>query len=108
MTTMLYEKEWNEYLERKAHSEYVNSLLPDDSLLKTRDLTDKESIDKGEMLLMPKETKIVITTMTELPEYCYNCPCHDGEYDRCNADNERRTSIYRPFWCPLKEVETDK
>ena len=119
MTTMLYEKEWNEYLERKAHSEYVNSLLPDGSLLKTRDLTDEESsvyekqlesesIDIGERLLMPKETKIVITTMTELPEYCYNCPCHDGEYDRCNADNERRTSIYRPFWCPLKELETDK
>ena len=35
MTTMLYEKEWNDYLERKSHSEYVNSLLPDDSLLKT-------------------------------------------------------------------------
>lgn len=49
--------------------------------------------------------EIIITTMAELPEYCYDCPCHDGENDRCNAGNERRSSIYRPFWCPLKERE---
>ena len=49
------------------------------------------------------EAKIVITTMSELPEYCYDCPCHDGENDKCKADAEGRTSIYRPFWCPLKE-----
>ena len=41
--------------------------------------------------------------MSELPEYCYNCPCHDGENDKCRADTEGRTSIYRPFWCPLRE-----
>ena len=51
--------------------------------------------------------EIIINTMTELPEYCYDCPCHDGENDRCNADNERRLSIYRPFWCPLKEQEAE-
>lgn len=107
------------YLERKAHSEYVNSLLPDDSLLKTRDLTDEESsvyekhlesesIDIGERLLMPKETKIVITTMSELPEFCYKCPCHDGDFNRCNADSKKPTPIFRPSWCPLKEMEIDK
>lgn len=53
--------------------------------------------------IKPPEIKIVITTMLELPEYCYNCPCHDGENDRCRADTEGRTSIYRPFWCPLRE-----
>lgn len=66
---------------------------------------------KGNMnTLMPKtreikshEAKIVITTMSELPKYCYDCPCHDGENDKCKADTESRTSIYRPFWCPLKE-----
>ena len=53
--------------------------------------------------IKPPETKIVITSMSELPEYCYDCPCHDGENDKCKADAEGRTSIYRPFWCPLKE-----
>ena len=45
---------------------------------------------------------VIITTMDKLPEYCYNCPCHDGEGSRCRADTEERDSIYRPFWCPLK------
>ena len=52
---------------------------------------------------------IVITTMTELPEYCYKCPCHDGENGQCDADPERRYSFeYRPFWCPLEEVNRDE
>lgn len=50
--------------------------------------------------------KIIITTMHKLPEYCYDCPCHDSEFSRCSADTEGRDSIYRPFWCPLK-VEKD-
>lgn len=52
--------------------------------------------------------KIVITTISELPEYCYDCPCHDGENNRCKADPCGRTSEYRPFWCPLKEELGDK
>lgn len=48
---------------------------------------------------------IVITTMDSLPEYCYECPCHDGESGYCQADKEQRYSDYRPFWCPLKELE---
>lgn len=119
MTTMLYEKEWDDYLERKAHSEYVNSLLPDDSMLKPRGLTDEESsvyekqlesesIDIGDRLLMPKETKIVITTMTELPNRCCDCPCHNSENGTCQAVAEYMSSDWRPFWCPLKELEIDK
>ena len=47
---------------------------------------------------------IVITSMTVLPELCYECPCHDSEHGHCNADPERRYNLeYRPFWCPLKE-----
>lgn len=29
---------------------------------------------------------IVIKTMTELPEHCYECPCHDGESGYCKVD----------------------
>ena len=48
---------------------------------------------------------ILIKTMTNLPEYCYDCPCHDGESGYCQADKEHRYSVYRPFWCPLVEIE---
>lgn len=72
-----------EKIERKGNN--MNTLMP-----KTREIK-------------PPEAKIVITSMLELPEYCYNCPCHDGENDKCRADTEGRTSIYRPFWCPLRE-----
>lgn len=49
---------------------------------------------------------VLIKTMTKLPEYCYDCPCHDGESGYCQADKERRYSEYRPFWCPLVEIES--
>ena len=49
---------------------------------------------------------IVITTMQELPEYCYECPCHDRDNGECQADKERRrSSEYRPYWCPLNDVK---
>lgn len=48
---------------------------------------------------------IVIKTMTNLPEHCYDCPCHDGESGYCQADKEHRYSDYRPFWCPLVEIK---
>ena len=52
---------------------------------------------------------IVITTMDTLPDYCYDCPCHDSEYGQCRADANRRYTHdeYRPYWCPLKEVSSD-
>jgi len=52
---------------------------------------------------------IVITTIDALPDYCRDCPCHDRETGDCQADKERRYSeYYRPFWCPLKEINDDK
>ena len=52
---------------------------------------------------------IVITTMDSLPELCYECPCHDGENGQCNADKEKRYSAeYRPYWCPLKNVDLNE
>ena len=51
---------------------------------------------------------IMITTMDALPDYCYDCPCHNGENGECRADaNRRYTSEYRPYWCPLKEVNNN-
>lgn len=51
---------------------------------------------------------VIITTMDALPDYCYDCPCHNGEDGRCRADaNGRYTSEYRPYWCPLKEVNNN-
>ena len=51
--------------------------------------------------------KIVITTMDNLPEYCWNCPCCSS-VGRCRADEERRkTSEYRPYWCPLREEKEE-
>jgi hypothetical protein len=49
---------------------------------------------------------IIISTMDELPEMCYDCPCHNGENSTCNAMKDRMyVSDWRPFWCPLKEVK---
>lgn len=48
---------------------------------------------------------ITIETMNSLPEYCWQCPCHDRENGQCQADAEKRYTIeYRPYWCPLKEI----
>ena len=40
----------------------------------------------------------------EIPKYCLDCPCHDGEYGVCNLT---RKTIYdvRPNDCPIQEVE---
>ena len=62
-------------------------------------MTADVKIDKPDM--------IVITTLDALPEYCYECPCYNEEHVYCQADKERRTSEYRPFWCPLKELFDD-
>ena len=50
--------------------------------------------------------RIVITTMDSLPEYCYECPCNNGEHGICEADKEKRSTFeYRPYWCPLIKWE---
>lgn len=51
---------------------------------------------------------IVLTSMEELPEHCYDCPCHDGENGYCKADDLERNSIWRPFWCPLIKIVEDE
>lgn len=43
----------------------------------------------------------------ELPIYCYDCPCHNGENGRCNITGDS-TSDKRPFDCPLKEDKSKK
>ena len=49
---------------------------------------------------------IVINTMKELPEHCYDCPLNDGETGRCQVDDCKRYSQdYRPYWCPLTILE---
>ena len=43
----------------------------------------------------------------EMPTYCYDCPCYNGETGRCNITGD---SAYdkRPFDCPLKEEKSGK
>lgn len=49
---------------------------------------------------------IVINTMKELPEYCYDCPLNNPENGLCKADDCKRCSYeYRPYWCPLTVLE---
>lgn len=51
---------------------------------------------------------IVLTTMKELPDKCYDCPCRDGENGYCRADEHlRNIDEWRPFWCPLKECNIE-
>ena len=40
----------------------------------------------------------------EMPVYCSDCPCHNGENGRCNITGETNFDK-RPFDCPLKEVK---
>lgn len=48
---------------------------------------------------------IVISTMKELPEHCYDCPLNSSD-SYCRADECRRyTQEYRPYWCPLTAIE---
>ena len=55
---------------------------------------------------------IVITTMTELPERCYECPlCHETNCKalKININNEysgyQMAQEIRPYNCPLKEIQ---
>ena len=51
---------------------------------------------------------VIIKTMTNLPEHCYDCPCHNGESGYCQADKEHKYSVDRPFWCPLLKMPDRK
>ena len=43
----------------------------------------------------------------EMPIYCYDCPCQDGENGRCNITGDS-TFDKRPFDCPLREERIGK
>lgn len=43
----------------------------------------------------------------EMPIYCHDCPCQNGENGCCNITNYS-TFDKRPFDCPLKEVKHGK
>lgn len=45
----------------------------------------------------------VIVKGMEMPEYCYDCPLHDGENGRCNILGITVLD-YIPKACPLVEV----
>lgn len=46
----------------------------------------------------------MLTIDIEMPIYCYDCPCHNRENERCNITGDS-TFDKRPFDCPLKEVK---
>lgn len=46
----------------------------------------------------------VIVAGMEMPEYCYDCPCHNSENGQCKITKDYE-SMKRPFDCPLKSVE---
>ena len=40
----------------------------------------------------------------EMPKDCWDCPCVNGEYGYCQADEEKRQiedPDSRPSWCPI-------
>ena len=40
----------------------------------------------------------------EMPSYCYDCPCHNGENGRCQISGNF-IADERPFDCPLIAVD---
>lgn len=45
-----------------------------------------------------------VVVRMEMPKWCGDCPCVNGEYGYCQADAEGRTieaSDGRPSWCPI-------
>jgi len=51
---------------------------------------------------------IIITTMTELPEGCYECPlCHESNCKalKINSNGYQMAQEIRPYNCPLKEIQ---
>ena len=45
-----------------------------------------------------------VVVRMEMPEGCWDCPCVNGEYGYCQADEENRPirdPSERPSWCPI-------
>lgn len=52
---------------------------------------------------------IILTSMNELPDHCYDCPCSNKNNGYCQADeSERYFDNWRPFWCPLMKIVKDE
>lgn len=43
----------------------------------------------------------------EMPTYCHDCPCYNGENGRCQISGDF-TPDKRPFDCPLKEEKGEE
>lgn len=50
---------------------------------------------------------VIVTDMEKLPDYCTDCPFMNDVINKCQADPGGRSSVWRPFWCPLEEVEVE-
>ena len=49
---------------------------------------------------------IVINNMKKLPNRCGECPLNNMESSYCQGDECKRSTFeWRPFWCPLSEVD---
>lgn len=45
-----------------------------------------------------------VVVRMEMPKWCWDCPCVNGEYGYCQADKEERQiedPNERPSWCPI-------
>ena len=46
----------------------------------------------------------VIILGMNLPEYCYDCPCHNGEHGYCQISKDYIMGVELPENCPLVAV----
>lgn len=48
-----------------------------------------------------------VVVRIQMPKWCWDCPCVNGEYGYCQADKEERQiedPNERPSWCPIIAV----
>ena len=54
---------------------------------------------------------MILILNEELPKYCFECPCFNDEYGRCQVKgNWMKGYVYNeiPDWCTLREVSWKK
>lgn len=96
--------------------QWANDYATRTGFIKARDLTElAESVDlcapklyrygneelDGEPL---RVARYAIEVEGAIPDHCYDCPAHNCETGYCQADKAERSSDWRPFWCPAKEL----
>lgn len=79
-------------------------------------VTEKSQLDNKKAYIQPEVTvteqpKQQIRLRAEflatgLPDHCYECKLHNPSDTSCLIDG--RTSDWRPFWCPLKVMNTEE